>query len=292
VLKVPHVMAGVGEVLGAIGLAALFSSCVDCFGYFKASQRMERDSQILLVKLDIEKTRLLVWGNAVGIFDATSSHSGPAQNSIINDEAACQLIGRCLKSIESVLTDAEHLTRDCGVVEQHHPRQREIDFVSANSMAVFRTSWRRFFVRNSSALPRRDGLLARTKWAIYRKELFQGLINHLKDLVDGLYVLVPHVTQVLNNTVEADVECLTSLEELRLFEAATEDSYRAWSAVASSVISASEPGTAASRAFDRDVGDLSGLTTEDNDRHQTSRTCKLGSLDNVTRVPNTLLMHL
>ena len=269
-------MAGVGEVLGALGLAALFSTCIECFGYFKSSQRMEKDSDILLVKLDIEKTRLLVWGDAVGIFETTSS--SPAQNSIINDEAARQLLGRCLKSIESVLTDAERLTRDYGVVEQHHASQREIDFVSANSMAVFRTSWRRFFVRNSSALPRRDDLLARTKWGIYKKEFFQGLINDLKDLVDGLYELAP-VTQILNNTVEADVECLTNLDELRLFEAATEDSYRAWSAVASSVISASEPGTAASRAVDGDVGDLSRLTIEDDVRHQTPR-----KLDKVTRL--------
>jgi len=38
-----------------------------CFGYFKAAQRLAEDLNILLVKLDIEKTRLLIWGNAVGI---------------------------------------------------------------------------------------------------------------------------------------------------------------------------------------------------------------------------------
>ncbi|KAK0737856.1 prion-inhibition and propagation-domain-containing protein [Schizothecium vesticola] len=261
-------MAGVGEAVGVIGLAALFSTCVECFGYFKASQRIDKDSEILLVKLDIEKARLLFWGGAVRIFETNSST--PYQNSILHDEAARQLLGRCLKSIESVLTDAERLTRDYGVVEEHHPSQREIDFVSANSMAVFQTSWRRFFVRNSSALPRRNGLLARTKWAIYKKELFQGLINHLKDLVDGLYELAPPpLTQMLSETVEADVECLTNLDQLRLFEAATEDSYRAWSAVASSVISASEAGTIASRAADGDVGDLSRLAIGDDVPHQT-----------------------
>jgi hypothetical protein len=39
-----------------------------CFGYFKAAQRLAEDLNILLVKLDIEKTRLLNWGNAAGIF--------------------------------------------------------------------------------------------------------------------------------------------------------------------------------------------------------------------------------
>ena len=142
-------MAGVGEALGVIGLVALFSTCVECFGYFKASQRIDKDSEILLVKLDIEKARLLVWGDAVRIFETNSS--SPSQNSILHDEAARQLLSRYLKSIESVLTDTERLTRDYGVAEEHHASQREIDFVSANSMAVFQTSWRRFFVRNSSA---------------------------------------------------------------------------------------------------------------------------------------------
>lgn len=66
-------MAGVGEALGVIGLAALFSTCVECFGYFKASERIDKDCETLLVKLDIEKTRLLVWGDAVRIFETNSS---------------------------------------------------------------------------------------------------------------------------------------------------------------------------------------------------------------------------
>jgi hypothetical protein len=44
-----------------------------CFGYFKAVQSLTEDLNILLVKLDIEKTRLLIWGNAVGILKIDDS---------------------------------------------------------------------------------------------------------------------------------------------------------------------------------------------------------------------------
>jgi hypothetical protein len=44
-----------------------------CFGYFKAAQSLTEDLKILLVKLDIEKTRLLIWGNAVGILKIDGS---------------------------------------------------------------------------------------------------------------------------------------------------------------------------------------------------------------------------
>ena len=78
-------MAGVGGVLGAVGLAALFSTCVDCFGYFKASQNRERDYDILMVKLDVEKFRLLHWGSTVGLLDSTAI---TPSNPVLNDVAA------------------------------------------------------------------------------------------------------------------------------------------------------------------------------------------------------------
>ena len=73
-------MTGVGETFGAIGLATIFSTCVECFGYFRAAQRMEKDCDILLVKIDIEKTRLLVWGQTVSLLN-TSTHQ---QSSALN----------------------------------------------------------------------------------------------------------------------------------------------------------------------------------------------------------------
>ncbi|KAK3369552.1 prion-inhibition and propagation-domain-containing protein [Lasiosphaeria ovina] len=238
-------MAG-AEVLSVIGLAALFSTCVESFGYFKAAQRMEKDCDILLVKLDIEKTRLLVWGSTIDVFD-----SGTAA---LSNETTINLLHRCLGSIESLLTDADRLTRDYGVVEQSSPGDRAIDFVSSNSMAVFRTAWRRFFVRNASQLPQRS-LLRRTKWGIYQKETFQRFIHDLKDLIDGLYEIAPVTREAVDRTVHTDIECLTSLGELRLFEAATEDSYIAWSAKASSIIEASESGTVDRRTMEEALVD-------------------------------------
>jgi Prion-inhibition and propagation len=231
-------MAGVGEALGAISLGALFSTCVECFSYFRASQRMEKDCDILLVKLDIEKTRLLVWGNTVGLLDIPTH----GRNSILEKADTIELLHRCLNGIESLLTDADQLTKVYGVAKHSTLGGQEIDFVSSNSMVLFRTAWKRFRIRNASVISK-PSLLSKTKWGIYKKETFQGFVNDLKDLIDGLYEIAPVPRETLNYTVEADVESLTDLVQLRLFEAATEDSYRAWSAVAGSIIETSEMGT-------------------------------------------------
>ena len=89
-------------------LAGLFSSCVEAFGYFKASQCSEEDLEILLVKLDIEKTRLLVWGNTIGILNDGRHHA------LLEDESTVALLERCLKSIEKLLTDSDELRRSYG----------------------------------------------------------------------------------------------------------------------------------------------------------------------------------
>ncbi|KAH0562496.1 hypothetical protein GP486_002817 [Trichoglossum hirsutum] len=222
-------MAGMGEALGV---------------------RMEKDCDILLVKLDIEKTRLLIWGNTVGLFNIPTQ----GRNSILEDTDTIELLHRCLSSIESLLTDADQLTKVYGVAKHSALGGREIDFVSSNSMVLFRTAWKRFWIRNASKISK-PSLLSKTKWGIYKKEAFQGLINDLKDLIDGLYEFAPVSRETLNYTVEADVESLTDLAQLRLFEAATEGSYRAWSAVASSIIETSEMGTTDRRNIEEQYND-------------------------------------
>jgi hypothetical protein len=51
----------------AIGIASFFSTCIECFDYCKPAQSLAENLKIPLVKLDNEKIRLLIWGNAVGI---------------------------------------------------------------------------------------------------------------------------------------------------------------------------------------------------------------------------------
>lgn len=224
---------------------------------------MEKDCDILLVKLDIEKTRLLVWGSSVGMLDALTE----LRHSSLESAASVELLHKCLKNIHSLLTDTNRLTRDYGVVQQSDADDRQVDFVSHNSMALFRTTWRRFMVRNASALPNHN-LLSKTKWAIYKRETFQRLINDLKDLVDGLYEIAPVARETLDHTVHADIECLTSLDQLRLVEEATEDSYRDWSAVAGSIINSSEVDTLDRRNLEEQMMDdnLASFRLAESDR--------------------------
>lgn len=56
-----------GVLLGVVALAALFSNCVEAFGLIRASQKWEKEEQLLLTRLGIQQARLLLWGDALGV---------------------------------------------------------------------------------------------------------------------------------------------------------------------------------------------------------------------------------
>jgi Prion-inhibition and propagation len=99
-----------------------------------------------------------------------------------------------------------------------------IPFLIKNSMEIFRISCLRLFAQISSK-PRRPSLATRTKWAIYDKTKFRGLINDLKHFIDGLNLILPVDRLVQYRIFMADIESIVDLGRLRLVQDALEDSY-------------------------------------------------------------------
>jgi len=60
-------MIPVEPVSLSIGIAALFTTCIQCFEYFKAATTVREEFDILLLKLELEQERLLIWGEDIGI---------------------------------------------------------------------------------------------------------------------------------------------------------------------------------------------------------------------------------
>ena len=149
----------IGLTASAITLASLFSTCIDCFDYFKTAQTFKKDSEILLVKLDIEKTRLLIWGNNIGILEARSSPHP------LNDPVTSTVVEKGLESVKSLLTDTHALQARYGLQTATEAEARVHEnrrLVSSNSMSAFKASYNRFWVR-SSGVQERPNMLSRTK---------------------------------------------------------------------------------------------------------------------------------
>jgi len=224
-----------------IGVAGLFSSCVDAFAYFKLAQRAGKEIEVGLLKLDIEKTRLLIWADNVGMFSVNPP------NLRLLDEHVAELVERILSQIKSLLTDSEKLRTLYGVRTQDsdNPRTKAVDYVSSKSLAAFRTSASRFWTRNISKVgaTTQDSKLSGIRWAIYEREKFQALINDLSQLVDSLYELVHVAREVQDRVIIEDIESILDISQLNIIEEATEGSYRAYSEAAASIKALTEAGT-------------------------------------------------
>jgi Prion-inhibition and propagation len=241
-----------GLSFGAIALATLFTTCIECFDYVRAAQAFGPDFETVLAKLDLEKTRLLIWGNSIGILQPAAKDRNPA----LQDEHIIGSILTCLKQIEDLLSNAEKLRRHYGMqVANHKDTPALKNLLSANSMAIFKTSCLRLFAQLSNNSDR-PSLKARTKWAIYDKAKFQGLLNDLKHFIDGLNLIVPVDRATQDRIVMADIESILDLDRLRLVQEAAEDSYPVWSSRASEVIEASELGTMDRRDFEERIRDM------------------------------------
>jgi Prion-inhibition and propagation len=267
-------MEPVGLTFGVVALASLFSTCVDCFGYFKAAQSFEDDFEILLVKLDLEKERLLIWGNHAGILKV--DNEGRAVE--LNESTKDRLVGRCLERIKALLSDTDKFQDAYGLralPDAGVKLLKGTNFVSANSMSVFKSSYRRFWTRPFASSQVRPTTVMRTKWAIHDKVKFEGMINHLKDLIDGLNQVLPVKRETQDQIVREDISSILDLSRLKLVQSACEGSYRAWSEIASEVIEATETGTIDRRNIEEWMRDAEGL--DDNELVRLDKAVEPGS---------------
>ncbi|KAI9783828.1 MAG: hypothetical protein M1839_003164 [Geoglossum umbratile] len=209
--------------IGGPSLTSLFSTCVECFGYFSASKDFERDRNILL------KSRKQLGCVISILIDAKKLH------------------------------DKYGVKRS----EGQRKGSTSWSVVSKNNLDLFKPTLKRFLLRNpeEAANYRKYKVLTKLRWAIHDKQKFQGLINDLKELVEQLFLiqfnskLLVNPSQ-LNESMKVDIELIDNVEQLSLIQEACKDSYQAWSDHAGSVIAASEKGTTDRRTFEEVSRDI------------------------------------
>ena len=105
-------MVPVEPVSLSIAIATLFTTCIECFEYFKAAKGFEQQFEVLLVKLEYQQERLLVWGELAGVNNEKQSHVKQISES---EHKRQQLTKRCLDKIHELFKDTESLKTKYGV---------------------------------------------------------------------------------------------------------------------------------------------------------------------------------
>lgn len=269
------VTAGVGIVLG---LAPLFSVCLEYFQYFKSAQSLFVDLELLVLKLDIEHERIIAWGEANGILKTVDNGRNPNLDLPPKND----LIERGLISIQSLFGDSKNLQERYGVqsIDENYLEAANPKFLSTSGLRSFRKSFSRFSKTSDSK--NTPSVLSKTRWAIYDKAKFMVLLSDIKALVDGLYQILPVSNKVRDKIVFKAMKSLVpDFKRLRLVELASEDNYPTWSETANLLAEASETGTIPDRSVGKWVEELSD--SQDTESEATSDRRNYPSKGNVHR---------
>jgi hypothetical protein len=207
------VSTGIGIVLG---LAPMFSICLEYFQYFKSAQSFSDDLELLTLKLDIEHERLIAWGEANGILKTVDDGRNPG----LDLPSTNDLIKRGLRSMQTLFRDSKKLQEYYGLepMDENYLEATNTKFLSTSGLRSFRKSFSRFSKTTGSQ--NKPSVLSKTKWAIYDKAKFTVLLSDIKDLVDGLYQILPVPHKVRDKIVFKAIRSLVpDFKRLRLVEA-------------------------------------------------------------------------
>lgn len=182
----------------SIGIAALFTTCIECFEYFKAAKGFKQNFEVLLVKLEYQQERHLVWGDLVGIGTGGFHNLGP---DLENNEKAQDLTKRCLISIQHLLKDTEILKSKYGVIA-YAPASDTAPHSGISSNALKRLRLR------LARQPQGPSVLDKTRWAIHDETNFQKLVDDIRDLIDGLTTRVPVSSELQEQKVQDDIAAM------------------------------------------------------------------------------------
>jgi hypothetical protein len=248
-------MEAAGLAVGAIALASLFSTCVECFECYEAARDAEEDLKTILVKLDLEKTRLLIWGDQVGVLKTTQQG-----RSKYLDEFNKQL-QQVFERLNYLLTRSDESRESYGRIlrtQQDHTIAMIRDDLSRSSKRLFVSSWddfkTEFGPKINTAL---EKPALRIRWAITGKRQFEALVLEVRGFIDSLndYVKLPR--QTVDSIVYREITLVDDLTRLRLVEGASEGVYTSWAERARTVISQSEAGTLDHREIEEVLHDTS-----------------------------------
>lgn len=150
-------MEPVSLVLGVVGLAGLYTSCLDAFDKARNYKTFRADARELHVQLDVERLRLSQWGQRVG-FDQSHDTLRDHHHSALDNPKIFQTVRQALTAIKDIFESKEP-----GLAE------------------------RLSSIGSKNAESKRDKAI----WAFRGKETSTERIEVLRVLVQGLHDLVP-----------------------------------------------------------------------------------------------------
>ena len=172
--------------IGVVGLLSLFSTVVECFEYVRIAKTFERDFATAQIKLDCAGWRLTRWGEAVGIRDTSTV-------SILDERyRRAEVI---LKHLELLWTQAKQKSEIFRRPGTEVYELKDMEPAQAVVHERVRDKMRKRIARRGEGVAEFESANAsaveKGKWALYKKQELNELVNNITELVAQLELVLP-----------------------------------------------------------------------------------------------------
>ncbi|KAI4232849.1 MAG: hypothetical protein LQ349_004749 [Xanthoria aureola] len=227
-------MEPVSLSIGAVGLMALLTTCVECFEYVDAAKTYGRNLELLTTKFAVEKARLLIWGESVGI-----SSTNPTANNRVESPHVRPIVERILNCIRMLFEDTNALTVRYGLkyTDNEAPSSALLLAGPVDSPGLplrLKASYVRFKSR-IKLNHKQTSTTKKAKWAIRDEKKFTSLVEAIHQCIDGLENLTNSAEIATKRAalIKEELSTVVDHEDLRLIAEATTDGNQQWSDAAS-----------------------------------------------------------
>ncbi|KIW47713.1 uncharacterized protein PV06_00379 [Exophiala oligosperma] len=170
-----------GLVIGAVSVAGLFTTCVDCFEYVQLGRNFGKNFQRSLLRLDVVKLRLSRWAEAVN--NSPESHQG-ATDTTERGQKVREILGEIIE----LFADAERVS------EKYKAKVTGGELVVYDADSELEpdiSSIRKKLRELAFRCQKRSSFAQKATWALYEEKNFRRLIEDVTALVDALVDLFP-----------------------------------------------------------------------------------------------------
>jgi serine/threonine protein kinase len=204
-----------------LGIAALYTTCRDCYDFFTTVRKAEAESSIHLRELEIQRSILKAWGFHWQIHDEGSQDPGrfdhktpdrtKLQAYLLSNRFKAEGVFNTLAALADTLSNQEKLIKRYGIQLRQAQNPPDGTQSTNNVTLIIHGTKIEDVTPVVDEVKKRLSMLNKFKWAMKDRDDFQRLITELKSHSESLYRLCPENAFESMN-IYLTMECLARQE--------------------------------------------------------------------------------
>lgn len=195
-----------GIVVGGVGLAISFQTCMETFEYVDSGKKYGKDYQKAALKLSVLELRLSRWSQQVKFEEDTSMTTGNTTTATAEQsEQVKSLLGQIQDDLEAAAKASRRYALPTTIEDEEKKGTATLEYLAAR--------FRRLALERQG----RASFVAKTKWALKDKKKLDSLIEDITNGVGSLELVFPATeahSKQQRQAVIADVENLVGPSEV------------------------------------------------------------------------------